>query len=222
MIRVEIADGAARIGLDDGKVNAMSAELLGEIGKALDQAEAARAIAVLRGRTGTFSAGFDLGTFERGREATLAMLRAGAHTIERLLAFPCPVVTVCTGHAYPMGAFLMLAADVRFGVAGEFRIGMNEVAIALTVPHFALEIARHRLTPAGFARITTAPMFGPDEALRHGYLDYVVDPAQLDAAVELELARLRKLDRPAFTATKQRINARALEAVRTAIASELG
>ena len=45
---------------------------------------------------------------------------------------------------------------------------MNEVAIGLTVPQFALEIARHRLTPAGFARITTAAMFGPDEALRHG------------------------------------------------------
>jgi len=177
---------------------------------------------VLRGKPGMFSAGFDLGTFKQGRDATLAMLRGGAGLIERLLAFPCPIVTICTGHAYPMGAFLMLAADVRFGVAGEWRIGMNEVAIALTVPHFALEIARHRLTPAGFARITTAPMFGPDEALRHGYLDYVVDPAQLDAAVELELARLRKLDGPAFTATKQRINARALDAVRTAIASELG
>lgn len=222
MIRVELAEGVARIGLDDGKVNALSAELLGEIGKALDQAEAAQAIAVLRGKPGMFSAGFDLGTFKRGREATLAMLRAGARTIERLLAFPCPVVTVCTGHAYPMGAFLMLAADVRFGVAGEFRIGMNEVAIALTVPHFALEIARHRLTPAGFARITTAPMFGPEEALRHGYLDSVLDAARLDAAVELELARLKQLDRPAFTATKQRVNARALDAVRAAITSELG
>lgn len=130
-----------------------------------------------------------------------------------MLAFRCPVVTVCTGHAYPMGAFLMLAADVRFGVAGSFRIGMNEVAIALTVPSFALEIARHRLTPAGFARITTAAMFGPDEALRHGYLDYVVDPAQLDTVVEL--------DRPAFVATKSRINAHALEAIRAAIGAEL-
>ena len=221
MTQLQISDGVARISLDDGKVNAMSSELMGELGKALDQAEAAGAVTVLRGRTGMFSAGFDLGTFKRGRDATLAMLRGGARLIERLLAFPCPVVTVCTGHAYPAGAFLMLAADVRFGVSGEWRIGMNEVAIALTVPQFALEIARHRLTPAGFARITTAPMFGPNEALRHGYLDYVVDAAQLDAAVEIEVARLRKLDRPAFVATKARINAHALEAIRAAIAAEL-
>ena len=221
MTQVQISDGVARISLDDGKVNAMSSELMGELGKALDQAEAAGAVTVLRGRTGMFSAGFDLGTFKRGREATVAMLRGGARLIERLLGFPCPVVTVCTGHAYPAGAFLMLAADVRFGVAGEWRIGMNEVAIALTVPQFALEIARHRLTPAGFARITTAPMFGPDEALRHGYLDYVLEPAQLDAAVELEVARLLKLDRPSFAATKQRINDRTLAAIRAAIATEL-
>ena len=222
MTQLQISDGVARISLDDGKVNALSSELMSEIGKALDQAEAAAAVTVLRGRAGMFSAGFDLGTFKRGSDATRAMLSNGARLIERLLAFPCPVVTVCTGHAYPAGAFLMLAADVRFGVAGEWRIGMNEVAIALTVPQFALEIARHRLTPAGFARITTAPMFGPDEALRHGYLDYVVDAAGLDAAVELEVARLKKLDRPSFVATKKRINDRTLAALRAAIATELG
>ena len=222
MTQVQIADGVARIALDDGKVNALSSELMSELGKALDQAEAAGAVTVLRGRAGMFSAGFDLGTFKRGRDATRAMLSNGARLIERLLTFPCPVLTVCTGHAYPAGAFLMLAADVRFGVAGEWRIGMNEVAIALTVPQFALEIARHRLTPAGFARITTAPMFGPDEALRHGYLDYVVDAGALDAAVELEVARLCKLDRPSFVATKQRINDRTLAAIRAAIATELG
>ena len=43
------------------------------------------------------------------------MVRAGAQLVARLLAFPRPVLTVCTGHAYPMGAFLMLAADVRLG-----------------------------------------------------------------------------------------------------------
>ena len=38
---------------------------------------------------------------------------------------------------------------------------MNEVAIGLTVPKFAVELARHRLTPPAFARITTASMFDP-------------------------------------------------------------
>jgi enoyl-CoA hydratase len=222
LTHLEIADGIARITLDDGKVNAMSAEMLGAIDAALDAAEKAGAVTLLRGRAGIFSAGFDLGTFGKGPEATVAMVGAGARLVERLLAFPLPVLTVCTGHAYPMGAFLMLSADVRLGLAGPFRIGLNEVAIGLTLPSFAIELARHRLAPAGFARITTAALFDPEEAMRLGYLDRVLGAGELDAAVEAEAQRLLALDRASFVATKTRINARVLRAVRAAIADELG
>ncbi len=219
--RVAIEDGIAWVTMDDGKVNALSREMIGEIGEALDAAESAGAVTVLRGREGIFSAGFDLRTFDQGLAASVAMVRAGAQLIQRLLAFPHPVLTVCTGHAYPMGAFLMLSADVRLGLAGPWRIGMNEAAIGITVPRFAVELARHRLTPPGFARISTAPMFPPEEALRLGYLDRLLDADQLAGAVQEEAARLRALDRPSFAATKARINERALHAVRAAENDEI-
>jgi len=219
--RVEIEGGIAWITLDDGKVNALSTEMLAEIGEALDAAESAGAVAVLRGREGIFSAGFDLGTFKLGPAATLEMLRAGAQLILRLLAFPLPVLTVCTGHAYPAGAFLMLSADARLGASGPWKIGMNEVAIQLTVPKFAVELARHRLTPAGFARISTAAMFAPEEAMRHGYLDRVLDAEQLAGAAREEASRLRALHMPSFVATKSRCNERALLAIHAAVDEEL-
>jgi len=219
--QIGIDAGIAWVTLDDGKVNAFSPESIGELGAALDAAERAAAVTVLRGREGIFSAGFDLKTFQRGPEASREMVHAGAQLILRLLAFPLPVLTVCTGHAYPMGAFLMLSADVRFGLAGPWRIGMNEVAIGITVPKFAVELARHRLTPPGFARITTAPMFAPEEAVRLGYLDRVLDEDQLAGAVQEEASRLRALDMPSFAATKARINQRALQAVRAAVNDEL-
>jgi enoyl-CoA hydratase len=219
--RIEIEDGIAWITLDDGKVNALSTEMLGEIDVALAAAESAGAVTVLSGREGIFSAGFDLATFKRGPAASVPMLRAGAQLYLRLLAFPRPVLTVCAGHAYPAGAFLMLSADVRFCAAGPWRIGMNEVAIGLTLPRFAIELARHRLTPPGFARITTAPMFDPQEALRLGYLDRVLDADQLAGAVREEAQRLRALDMPSFAATKARINERAIHAIRGAADEEL-
>lgn len=220
-VTTQIRDGAAWITLDDGKVNALSTGFLGEIRAALDEAETAGAVAVLRGRDGIFSAGFDLATFGRGPEATLAMLRAGAELIVQLLEFPRPVVTVCTGHAYPMGAFLMLASDVRFAVGGEWRIGLNETAIGLTVPRFAVELARHRLAPQGFARVSTAALFDPMQAQRLGYVDRVTDADRIDAETAEEVERLGALDAAAFVETKSRINARACEAVRGAIESEL-
>ena len=115
----------------------------------------------------------------------------------------------------------MLSADVRLGLAGPWRIGMNEVAIGLTVPKFAVELARHRLTPPGFARITTGPMFDPEEALRIGYLDRVVTADQLADAVKAEASRLRALDMPSFEATKARINEAALRAIDAAVDEEL-
>ena len=39
-----------------------------------------------------------------------------------------------------------MSSDHRIAAEGNYRIGMNEVAIGLTVPRFAIEIARQRLT----------------------------------------------------------------------------
>jgi enoyl-CoA hydratase len=213
--RVEIAEGVAWITLDDGKVNALSSARLRELGEALDRAERAAAVTVLTGREGIFSAGFDLGTFQRGAAASIEMVRAGAELVLRLLAFPRPVLGVCTGHAYPMGAFLMLASDVRLGAAGPFRIGMNEVAIGITVPKFAVELARHRLTAPGFARITTGAMFTPEDALRFGYLDRILAPDELAAAAQEEALRLCALPAGSYAATKARIRAAVDEELRS-------
>jgi enoyl-CoA hydratase len=220
-VSLDVRDGIAWIGMDDGKVNALSADMIGEIDAALDRAEAEAAVTVLSGRPGIFSAGFDLRTFDRGPEASLEMVRAGAEIIQRLLSFPFPVITVCTGHAYPMGAFLMLSADVRFGAAGPWRIGMNEVAIGMTVPRFAVELARHRLTPPGFARVSTASMFDPEEARTVGYLDCVVDPRDIVAAAKKKATELATLDMKSYAATKARINEKVLAAIGAAIEAEM-
>lgn len=145
------------------------------------------------------------------------MVLAGARLAERMLAFPRPILTACTGHAYPAGAFLMMASDVRLGAAGPWRIGMNEVAISLTVPHFALALARARLTTPGYAAVSTAQMFSPEDAVRMGYLDRVLAPEALDAAAESEIERLRALDAKAYAATKARMHEGTLAALRNAI-----
>lgn len=219
--RLEIAEGVAWLTLDDGKVNALAPELLGEIDAALDEAADAGAVVVIRGREGIFSAGFDFTTFAKGPEAGIAMVRAGAELVLRLLAHDWPVMTVCTGHAYPAGAFLMMASDQRLGIAGDWKIGMNEVAIAMTVPRFAVELARHRLSPPGWCRVLTGAMLGPEQAARVGYLDEVVEPGALDARVRDETERLRGLDARAFAETKARVNAPAIAAIREALQEEL-
>ena len=101
---------------------------------------------------------------------------------ERILSFPAPVTIACTGHAFPAGAFLLMAADSRLGADGPFRLGLNEVRIGLTLPLFAIVLARHRLTPAHFDHAAvTGEMFDPQAARAAGLLDAVVPAAELDA-----------------------------------------
>lgn len=212
-----LEDGVATIAMDDGKVNAMSVAMLEALHAAFEKAESEQAIVLLHGRPGCFSAGFDLKTLAAGGDHAKRMLRLGAELAERVLGFPRPVVAACSGHAYPMGAFLLLASDRRIGARGDFRIGLNEVRIGLTLPHFAVEIARQRLLPAYFQRVVAGDLYAPDEAVVAGFLDELVEPGMLIGRA-LEVARdLRAVHAEAHVGTKRRVRARALAALREAI-----
>jgi enoyl-CoA hydratase len=145
-----------------GKVNVFSVPMLRSLHQALDQAERDETVVFLKGRPGCFTAGFDLRTLSGPRQDVVTLLSLGASLAERILCFPAPVTIACTGHAFPAGAFLLMAADVRLGADGPFRLGLNEVRIGLTLPWFAVVLARHRLTPAHFNHAAvTGEMFDP-------------------------------------------------------------
>jgi enoyl-CoA hydratase len=211
-------EGVATIRMDDGKVNALSPDMLAELNRAFDRAEAERAAVLLCGRDGVFSAGFDLKVLRGGGAQAQKMLRAGFELAYRMLAFPRPIALACTGHALAMGSFLVLSADLRIGADAEHRIGANEVAIGLTMPWPALEICRARLAPAHFQRaVNLAEIYAPRDAVAAGFLDRVVPPAELHATALQAALDLAKLDASAHAATKLRTRQQALEALRAAI-----
>jgi enoyl-CoA hydratase len=218
LVSYGLADSVATITMDDGKVNALSPQLFAELNLALDQAAADRAIAVVTGRPGVFSAGFDLTVLRAGGPAGAAMVAAGFELAERLLSFPAPVVAACTGHAVAMGMFLLLSADYRVGADGPYKFTANEVAIGLTIPQAAIEICRQRLAPAYLDRtILLAEAFAPGDAVAAGFLDRVVPPGDLTAAANAVAARLANLDLTAHAESKLRARAQTLRAIRADI-----
>jgi enoyl-CoA hydratase len=223
LVAYELDDHIATIAMDDGKVNAFSIPMLKALHAALDQAERDGAIVILTGREGYFSAGFDLKVFAGGDvEQVIEMLVLGATLAERILGFERPVITACPGHTVAAGAFMALAADMRIGTDGPYRIGLNEVKIGLTVPWFVIELARQRLNPAHFNRaVVSATMYGPAEAVTAGFLDEVVSAGELRSASLAAAAALAELNPQAHTATKLRARGDALKAIRTAIETEL-
>jgi enoyl-CoA hydratase len=222
LLTYEHRDRVARVTLDDGKVNALSIAMLRELHAALDQAEADGAVVLISGREGFLSAGFDLKVFREEPEHLGEMLRLGADLCERLLSLPTPVLVASNGHAIAAGSFLLLSADARIGVEGDFQIGLNEVRIGLTLPLFVVELARHRLIPAHFSQaLVTARMYRPEEAVGPGFLDRVVAPGDFEAACEETAADLASLSFEAHAATKLRVRGAALEALHGAIEAEL-
>ncbi|MDP3906717.1 crotonase/enoyl-CoA hydratase family protein [Novosphingobium sp.] len=222
LVTYDIAEGIARIVIDDGKRNAMSADLLALLHRAFERAEGEARAVTLIGRPGVFSAGFDLQVFARRDPLEIHdMVRLGAELALRLFAFPLPVVVGCTGHAYPMGAFLMLASDFCIGTEGPYLIGLNEVAIGLAIPRFAVELSRAMLTPPYFNRIVTAQMLDPGEARDAGFVASLVDADALDGAVRAKAHELAALDPIAFRMTKSRVRSVAAAAIRRAIDEEI-
>jgi enoyl-CoA hydratase len=218
----ELSDGIATIAMDDGRVNALSIEMLKAVLAAFDRAEDDEAVVVLTGREGCFSAGFDLEVFSERQGEIVEMLTLGARLSERILSFPSPVLVAAGGHAIAAGTFPALSADLRIGVEGPYKLGLNEVRIGLTVPLYVVELARQRLSPAEFNRaLVNATMYTPAEAVAAGLLDRIVAPGHLEEATREAAVELASLDRAAHTATKLRVRERALEALRAAIDAEL-
>lgn len=176
----------AVLALDDGKANAVSHALVDAVNEGLDRATKDAKAVVIAGRPGMFSGGFDLKELQKGPDAAIALVNRGAAMLLRIFSYPQPVVVACTGHAIAAGAFVLLAADTRVGADGDFKIGLNETAIGMTLPTFGLELSRARLSKRyQTAAVIQAQLFDPPGAKDVGFLDEVVAPdAVLSTAVE--------------------------------------
>ena len=218
LIAYHLEDGIATLTLSNGKVNAISPDVITAFNAALDQAEQDRAVVIITGQPGILSGGYDLKVMTASPEQAIELVRQGSTLARRLLAHPFPVVIACSGHAVAKGAFLLLSVDYRIGVEGPFSIGLNEVQIGMTMHHAGIELARDRLRKSAFHRsVINGEMFTPLTAVDAGFLDKVVKPEELQAAA-LEAARqLKKINMKAHKNTKLKVRKALLETLEKAI-----
>jgi enoyl-CoA hydratase len=180
----QLDGNVAVIHFDDGKANVLTHGAIESIHALLTRAESDEAKAVvIIGRPGRFSAGFDLSVMTAGPDQARDLLRAGAELALRIYTFPIPVLLGATGHALAMGAILLMAADVRIGADGPFKVGLPEVEIGMPLPNFAVEFARDRLSKRHFLpAVQHAVVTTPADAVDVNFLDRVVPPDEVEAA----------------------------------------
>ncbi|MGJ3443642.1 crotonase/enoyl-CoA hydratase family protein [Pseudomonas sp. Je.1.5.c] len=218
LITYHAEDGIATLTLNNGKVNAISPDVIAAFNAALDQAVADCAVVIITGQPGILSGGYDLKVMTSGPQQAVGLVTAGSTLARRLLSHPFPVIVACPGHAVAKGAFLLLSGDYRIGVEGPYKIGLNEVQIGMTMHHAGIELARDRLRRSAFHRsVINAEMFDPKDALDAGFLDKVVPAEQLHETA-LHVAReLKKLNMLAHKNTKLKVRKALLELLDDAI-----
>ena len=98
-VEYTLNENIAVIQMDDGKVNALSHDMLDALEAALARAENEAESVVLVGREGRFSAGFDLRTMTQSAESATNLLRHGSRVYMKLYGLKLPLVIACSGHA---------------------------------------------------------------------------------------------------------------------------
>lgn len=211
VLRIERRAGWAVLTLDrPDKRNALSIELRDAVSDALDElaADAGISAVAVTGAGDDFSAGWDLGEFERsGREPDLAarIWASGDRFHHTLLTFPLPLVAAVGGRALG-GAFdLAVCCDVRIA-ATTARFAHPEFAWA-DVLYAPLEA----LVGGAVARdlLLTGRELDAAAALAVNLVSAVVAPADLAAELDDTMARIAAAPRDVLRRTKAKAIRRA-------------
>ena len=184
-------DDIREIRLARPPVNAIDAAMMlaihDELKKAADDGVSG---VVLSGRPGLFSAGLDIPSLlQLDREEISEFWRSFFRVLKTLAGFPVPVFAAIGGHNPAGGTVFAIFCDRRIAAKGDFRMGLNEVAVGLALPPWIFYAYRLLLGQREAERLAVVgDMITPDEALACGLVDELCEP---DEVVTTAITRLR-------------------------------
>ena len=187
------ADGpVGTITLDNPPANSYDIEMVGELGAAIDAADAdatSRVVVIRSASEKFFCAGADIKRFlANDVEANMEMIRTAHGALNAIAASGKPFVAWIAGHALGGGLEIALACDLRYAAEGRFRLGTPEVTLGL-LPGNGGSQRLPRLLGRGPALelLLTGRAVTPDEALALGLV------GQLLADEDAFTARVQQL-----------------------------
>ena len=208
MIDIKTVDGIAVMTLAHGKANALDIEFCEALAARFLELRGAGAKAVvLTGQGKIFSAGVDLKRLSEGGADYIRKFLPALHRLyDAVFYFPKPVVAAINGHAIAGGCVLAACADRRVMARDAGRIGVTELQVGVPYPALAFEIVRFAVPPRYLPEFTLgAATYATDAALRQGWVDEVVEPADLMPRAMAAAQSLAALSPKAFAQTKMQI-----------------
>ena len=209
----------AFICIDDGKANVANHSFMDGMSEMLDRAGNEAKAVVLHGRPGMFSAGLDLKELQKGPSEATALANRGMELLTRVYAHPQPVVAACDGHAVGLGAFLLLAADVRLGSARDYHITLPETALGMGFTPVLMTLVKDRIARKHqtIAVLQSKP-HRAEEAVSAGFLDGVVEQDCLLSESQAWAEQLGQMPGEAYAMNKEDLRSQALKIMRESLA----
>src|SRR6187401_841261 len=182
--------------------NVLSRDTLLELDQHLGALERAppRGLVIRSAKPSGFVAGADVKEFValESVEQGVELVRSAQTVLARIEALPCPSVAIIHGFALGGGLELALACRYRVGIKSDrFSIGLPEVMLGLH-PGFGgtVRSVRRAGVRTAMEMMLTGKTLRADKALRAGFVDRLVFPADAEAAAREIIARQPKQRRP--------------------------
>lgn len=205
-------DGIATITFNRPKaLNALNAELLGELSCLLDiiaQDEAIRVLILTGAGEKAFVAGADINELAKCNALQGKCFAArGQSAISKLQALNIPVIAAVNGYALGGGSEIALACDFIYASESAM-FGLPEITLGI-IPGFGGTQRLSRLVGISIAKemILTGKMISAAEAKEIGMVNKVVAAAELMNEVRKTARNIAQKGKVALRAAKQVINA---------------
>jgi 3-hydroxyacyl-CoA dehydrogenase/enoyl-CoA hydratase/3-hydroxybutyryl-CoA epimerase len=184
--------------------NVLSRDTVMELGSHVDTIAASppRGVVIRSAKSGGFIAGADIREFTQlaNAEQAFELVRAAQEIFDRIETLPCPTVAIINGFALGGGFELALACRYRIGIKSDrFSIGLPEVMLGIH-PGFGgtVRAVRRAGVRTAMEMMLTGKTLRADKALRAGFVDRLVFPADAEATAREFIARQPKQRRPGF------------------------
>ena len=184
LLRIEATGRRLRLTLDDPRrQNALSADMVAAIDKALDEAPAGLAALVVEGAGGVFSAGADLKFLSEAlanrpppgdTDPLQALNAAGGRFFARFAALPFLTIAVVDGAAVGGGMGLAAAADIVIATE-RARFALTETSLGLVPAQIAPYLAQRMGERVARRLALTGARIDGRQAEAVGLADYVCE-----------------------------------------------
>ena len=206
--------------LDAGAKNVLNREAVRALTDAVAYDPEAPVL-VLSGRADAFCAGLDSAVLTNGAFEREELLAAMAELLLAAVAGPTRIVIACGGHAVAAGAMLLLAADVRIGARGDYKVGFTEPRLGLPLPELPVLLARERLDRRRLHELTgLGRTLAPEEAVAAGFLDELVEPDRLRSLALKRAKEIAELSDAAYRGTVLSVRGRMIERMESLVCEQ--